>query len=45
MFSVIPAVFAIGKAIMLFLYPLNRWKVMENEQALARRKTLDVASQ
>jgi GPH family glycoside/pentoside/hexuronide:cation symporter len=45
MFSVIPAVFAIGKAIMLFLYPLNRWKVMENEQELARRKTLDVASQ
>jgi GPH family glycoside/pentoside/hexuronide:cation symporter len=38
MFSIIPAFFAIGKAIALFLYPLNRRKVMENERELARRR-------
>jgi GPH family glycoside/pentoside/hexuronide:cation symporter len=38
MFSAIPAFFAIGKAIALFLYPLNRQQVIENEQELARRK-------
>jgi GPH family glycoside/pentoside/hexuronide:cation symporter len=40
MFSVFPAIFAIGKAIALFMYPLNRQKVIENEQELARRKSL-----
>lgn len=38
MFSVIPAVFAVCKGIALFLYPLDRRKVLENEQALARLK-------
>jgi GPH family glycoside/pentoside/hexuronide:cation symporter len=38
MFSIIPAVFAVGKAISLFLYPLNRQKVLEIEHELALRK-------
>jgi GPH family glycoside/pentoside/hexuronide:cation symporter len=38
MFTIIPAFFAIGKAVALFFYPLNRRNVLENEQELARRK-------
>jgi GPH family glycoside/pentoside/hexuronide:cation symporter len=38
MFSILPAFFAIGKAIALFIYPLNRWQILENERELARRK-------
>jgi glycoside/pentoside/hexuronide:cation symporter, GPH family len=37
MFTLFPAVLAVGKGIMLFLYPLNRAKVLENERELARR--------
>ncbi|MDQ8185764.1 MFS transporter [Pelagicoccus sp. SDUM812002] len=40
MFSVIPALFAVGKGIALVCYPLNRAKVAEIEIALAERKTL-----
>jgi GPH family glycoside/pentoside/hexuronide:cation symporter len=36
MFSIIPAIIAIGKATALFLYPLNRRKVLEIERQLAR---------
>jgi glycoside/pentoside/hexuronide:cation symporter, GPH family len=42
MFSIIPAFFAIGKAVSLFLYPLDRQKVLENERELAHRKELEV---
>lgn len=35
MFSLIPALFALGKAAALFLYPLNRSRVLEIEQKLA----------
>jgi GPH family glycoside/pentoside/hexuronide:cation symporter len=45
MFSIIPAFFAIGKAIALILYPLNRRKVLENERELAHRKESAVVSQ
>jgi GPH family glycoside/pentoside/hexuronide:cation symporter len=45
MFSIIPAFFAIGKAIALSLYPLNRRKVLENERELAHRKESAVVSQ
>jgi GPH family glycoside/pentoside/hexuronide:cation symporter len=41
MFSIIPAFFAIGKAVALFLYPLDRQKVLENERELAHRKELE----
>lgn len=44
MFSIIPAFFAIGKAIALFIYPLNRQQILENEQELARRKSVIVSS-
>ena len=44
MFSIIPAFFAICKAVALFLYPLNRQKVLENEQELIRRKELAVGN-
>ena len=37
MFSVIPAIFAIGKGISLFLYPLDRRRVAEVERELAAR--------
>jgi glycoside/pentoside/hexuronide:cation symporter, GPH family len=37
MFTFIPAGFAICKGIMLLLYPLNRRRVLENEQELANR--------
>ncbi len=37
MFSLIPAVIAIGKATALFIYPLNRRKVLEVERQLAER--------
>jgi glycoside/pentoside/hexuronide:cation symporter, GPH family len=40
MFSVIPAVIAAGKAVAIFLYPLNRQKVLANEQTLARLKEI-----
>ena len=40
MFSIIPAVFAVVKAVALFLYPLNREKILEIERELARRKEL-----
>ena len=43
MFSVIPAIFAICKAIALFLYPLNRREVLENEQELARRRDMEAS--
>jgi glycoside/pentoside/hexuronide:cation symporter, GPH family len=38
MFSIIPALFAVCKAISLFLYPLNRRKVLEIERELAIRR-------
>jgi len=34
MFSIVPAVFAVCKGIALFLYPLNRRNVLDNEQKL-----------
>jgi GPH family glycoside/pentoside/hexuronide:cation symporter len=37
MFTLIPACFAICKGVMLLLYPLNRAKILANEQELARR--------
>ena len=37
MFSIVPALFAVAKAISLWIYPLNRNKVLEIEQALAKR--------
>jgi glycoside/pentoside/hexuronide:cation symporter, GPH family len=37
MFSVIPACFAVCKGIMILNYPLNRRRVLENEQVLANR--------
>jgi glycoside/pentoside/hexuronide:cation symporter, GPH family len=37
MFSIIPACFAVCKGIFLVLYPLNRQKVLANEQELANR--------
>jgi glycoside/pentoside/hexuronide:cation symporter, GPH family len=42
MFSIIPAFFAIGKAVALFFYPLDRQKVLDNERELAHRKELEV---
>ncbi len=44
LFSVIPAFFAVGKAAALFLYPLDRNRVMENERELARRRESAVVS-
>jgi GPH family glycoside/pentoside/hexuronide:cation symporter len=37
MFTMLPALLAICKGIMLILYPLNRTRVLENERELARR--------
>jgi glycoside/pentoside/hexuronide:cation symporter, GPH family len=42
MFSVIPAIFAVGKGIALFMYPLDRRKVMEIERELAHRSAANV---
>jgi GPH family glycoside/pentoside/hexuronide:cation symporter len=44
MFSIVPAFFAVGKAIAIFLYPLDRRIVMENERELARRRESAVGS-
>jgi GPH family glycoside/pentoside/hexuronide:cation symporter len=44
MFSIIPACFAICKASALFLYPLDRKKVMETEHELERRRGTAVGS-
>jgi GPH family glycoside/pentoside/hexuronide:cation symporter len=38
MFSILPAFFAVCKALALWRYPLNRTKVLEIEHELARRK-------
>jgi GPH family glycoside/pentoside/hexuronide:cation symporter len=45
MFSIFPAFFAAGKGIALFLYPLDRRKVVENERELARRRELESVTQ
>lgn len=44
MFSIIPACFAIGKAAALFLYPLDRRAVAQNEQELARRQESEASA-
>lgn len=44
MFSVIPAFLAVGKGISLFLYPLDRRKVLENERELTRRRELETVT-
>jgi glycoside/pentoside/hexuronide:cation symporter, GPH family len=43
MFSIIPACFAICKAVALFIYPLTRLRVLENERELAGRIKSEVA--
>ncbi|MCF3650880.1 MFS transporter [Synoicihabitans lomoniglobus] len=39
MFSVIPAIFALGKALAIWVYPLDAKKMAEIETALAERRT------
>ncbi|MBN1568499.1 MAG: MFS transporter [Acidobacteria bacterium] len=45
MFTIIPSFFAVGKAVALFFYPLNRLRVLENERELARQRESTVAGQ